>query len=138
MASLELEITTPEKKAFKGTVDEIIAPGADGLLGIRPGHAPLLATIMPGILSFEVAGEAHLYALGGGFIEIAENHVRVLADTADRDRDIDLERARAALADATEPLQKLVAGTSEYVHQRSRQERARLRVELASRLSSAC
>ena len=138
MASLELEITTPEKKAFKGEVSEIIAPGADGLLGIRPGHAPLLATITPGVLSFEVAGETHHYALGGGFIEIAENHVRVLADTADRDRDIDLERARAALADATEQLSKLVAGTSEYVHQRSRQERARLRIELASRLSSAC
>ena len=103
MASLELEITTPEKKAFKGEVSEIIAPGADGLLGIRPGHAPLLATITPGVLSFEVAGETHRYALGGGFIEIAENHVRVLADTADRDRDIDLERARAALPAAPAP-----------------------------------
>lgn len=135
MASLELEITTPEKRAFKGMADEIVAPGADGLFGIRPGHAPLLASILPGILSFEAEGETHRFALGGGFIEVAEDHVRILADTADRDRDIDLARARAALDDATLQLDRLPFGSSEYLHQRARQERARLRIELACQIA---
>lgn len=136
MDSLELEITTPEKRAFKGQVKEIVAPGADGLFGIRPGHAPLLASILPGVLSFEAEGKTHRFALGGGFIEVADDHVRVLADTADRDRDIDLARARTALADATAQLGALPFGSSEYLHQRARQARARLRIELASELSA--
>ncbi|MDR0965410.1 MAG: F0F1 ATP synthase subunit epsilon [Myxococcales bacterium] len=137
MASLDLDITTPESQVFKGTIDELIAPGAGGLFGVRPSHAPLLASLKPGILSFTQAGASHHFALGGGFIEIADDHVRVLADTADRGEDIDLERARAALADATAKLDELVPGTSEYLYQQARQVRAQQRIQLATMLASS-
>ena len=130
--SLELEITTPEKLSFRGTVDELIAPGTQGLLGIRPGHAPLLCAMRPGILTATVRGMRSRFVLGGGFLEVTDDHVRILADSSDREGEIDLDRARAALEDATRALKSLTPGTSEYKYQALRQKRAQLRIEVAT------
>lgn len=132
MANIQLEITTPEKLSFKGEVDELVAPGDFGLMGVKPGHAPLLCTMRPGILTAYVQGKPTLFVLGGGFMEISDNHVRILADTADCEEDIDLERAKVALEDATEALKHLTVGTSEYKYQKLRRKRAELRIRVAT------
>lgn len=132
MASIQLEITTPEKQSFKGEVDELVAPGDMGLMGVKPGHTPLLCAMRPGILTAYVQGKPSRFVLGGGFMEISDNHVRILADTADHEDAIDLERAQAALADATAALKGLTAGTSEHRYQWLRQKRASLRIQVAS------
>ncbi len=132
MDSIELEITTPEKLSFKGMVSELILPGAAGSLGIRPGHAPLLCAMRAGILTaITDDGKSSRFVLGGGFFEVSGDHVRILADTSDKEDEIDLERAKAAFQDADEKLRHLTFGTSEHLHQWRRRARAQLRIELA-------
>ena len=77
-------------------------PGKDGYLGILPGHAPLVGQLGAGFLSYAAAGRRRYLAVSGGFIEVLPDHVRVLADVAERAEDIDVERARLALTRAQE------------------------------------
>ena len=93
---LDLEVVTPERELVREHVDEVEVPGKDGFLGVLPGHAPLLGELGSGELSYKAGGRPHYLAVHGGFLEIREDHVRVLADAAERPEDIDVERARRA------------------------------------------
>jgi F-type H+-transporting ATPase subunit epsilon len=101
---LELEIVTPERQLVRQPVSEVQVPGKDGALGILPGHAALLGQLGAGALSYTAAGQSHYLAIYGGFVEVLEDHVRVLADSAEKAEDIDLGRAKADLEKATEKL----------------------------------
>jgi F-type H+-transporting ATPase subunit epsilon len=79
-------------------------PGKDGYLGILPGHAALLGQLGANALSYTAAGQSHYLAVDGGFVEVLDDHVRVLADSAEKAEDIDLARAKADLQKATEQL----------------------------------
>lgn len=94
--SFSLDIITPGKKAFSGDVSYIKAPGVNGYLGVLPRHAPLLAALKIGELEVLAGDNREYYAISGGFMEVLENQVRVLAETAEPAREIDLERAEAA------------------------------------------
>jgi F-type H+-transporting ATPase subunit epsilon len=101
---LELEIVTPERQLVRQQVSDVQLPGKDGYLGILPGHAALLGQLGAGALSYTASGQSHYLAVDGGFVEILEDHVRVLADSAEKAEDIDLARAKAELDKATEQL----------------------------------
>jgi F-type H+-transporting ATPase subunit epsilon len=101
---LELEVATPERELVRQHVTEVQVPGIDGYLGILPGHAALLGRLGAGALSYRVGGQSHWLAIDGGFLEVLEGQVRVLADTAQKAEEIDLARARAELQKATEAL----------------------------------
>jgi F-type H+-transporting ATPase subunit epsilon len=101
---LQLEIATPERQLVRAEASEVQLPGKDGYLGILPGHAALLGQLGAGALSYTAAGGAHYLAVDGGFVEILEDHVRVLADSAEKAEDIDLNGARAQLQAAQEQL----------------------------------
>jgi F-type H+-transporting ATPase subunit epsilon len=94
---LELEIATPERQLVREQVTEVQIPGKEGYMGILPGHAPLLSLLGIGSLSYVVGGQKRYLAIHGGFLEVLEDHVRVLADLAERAEEIDIERARNAL-----------------------------------------
>jgi F-type H+-transporting ATPase subunit epsilon len=94
--ALNLQIVTPERMLFDGDVDFVSAPGAEGVLGILPRHAPLLSGLKAGELRYRKGGDETALALGGGFIEIRDNKVIVLADSAERSDDIDISRAEEA------------------------------------------
>src|SRR5512142_675239 len=96
MPSLRLEVVTAEREVFSGEVDSVIAPGFEGELGILPRHAPLVAMLQAGELRFRRADEETNLAIGGGFLEVANNRVIVLADSAERADEIDLARAQEA------------------------------------------
>ncbi len=96
MPSLRLEVVTAEREVFSGEVDSIQAPGAEGELGILPRHAPLVAMLQAGELRYRRADEETNLAIGGGFLEVANNRVIVLADSAERADEIDLARAQEA------------------------------------------
>jgi F-type H+-transporting ATPase subunit epsilon len=102
MATINLEIITAERKIFSDTVSVVVAPGADGELGILPDHAPLLTTLQPGELKIIKEGEESFIAISGGFIEVLGDKVIVLADTAERSEEIDVGRAEKALQRANE------------------------------------
>ena len=96
MPSLMLEVVTAEREVFSGEVDSVIAPGLGGELGILPRHAPLVAMLQAGELRFRRSDEETNLAIGGGFLEVANNRVIVLADSAERAEEIDLARAQEA------------------------------------------
>lgn len=101
---LNLQIVTAEKVVYDDQVDTVVAPGELGELGILPQHAPLLSTLKPGELRYRRAGSEDSLAIGGGFVEVLNNRVIVLADSAERADDIDISRAEEARQRAEEAL----------------------------------
>jgi F-type H+-transporting ATPase subunit epsilon len=93
---LSLEITTPTRLVVAETVDEVVAPGIEGYFGVLPGHAPFLTTLGIGIVTYRTAREEHQLAIAGGFAEVRNDKVIILADTAERPDEIDRARAERA------------------------------------------
>ena len=92
---------------MKETVSEVTMPGADGYLGVLPGHAPLITELGVGELTYRTTGgQAALLAVIRGFAEVLPDRVAVLAETAELAQDIDLQRAHAALKRAQERIAK--------------------------------
>src|ERR1044072_1827858 len=95
--TLDLEVATPERELVREQVSEVELPGKDGYLGVLPGHAPLLGLLGTGTLTYVKGGAKRYIAVHSGFLEIVEDHVRVLANLAEPKEEIDVQRARAAL-----------------------------------------
>ena len=105
MPNLKVDIVTAERVVFSEEgVDRLIVPGIEGELGVLPLHAPLLTTIKPGVLRVVKGEEETTMAITGGFIEVRENRVTILADAAERGEDIDAARAEEARRRAEERL----------------------------------
>lgn len=103
MAKIRLEVITAERVVFQDDVDMVVAPGSLGQLGILPHHAPLITALSYGELIVRRAGqEDEFIAIGGGFMEVGPDHVTILADSAERAEEIDVERAQAAQRRAEE------------------------------------
>lgn len=101
--SIQLVVVTPERQILKETASELTLPGADGYLGVLPGHAPLITELGIGELTYKTkGGESGLLAVIRGFAEVLPDHVSVLAETAEFAEDIDLSRAQEALKRAQE------------------------------------
>jgi F-type H+-transporting ATPase subunit epsilon len=98
--TLQLQIATPERQLVDQAVERVEVAGKDGYLGILPEHAPLLSALGAGVLSYTAQGQEYLLAIDGGFLEVLENHVRVLAEHAEFGREINLEQARKVLDEA--------------------------------------
>jgi F-type H+-transporting ATPase subunit epsilon len=97
MAKISFELVTPERIVFSDDeVDMVIAPGADGQLGILPNHAPLLAALGIGELLIRKGAEEESFAVHGGFVEVLANKVIIMAPVAERAIEIDLARAEEA------------------------------------------
>lgn len=104
--SIELIIVTPEKQLLRESVVEVVLPGAEGELGILPGHAPLMSELGIGELTYRGAsGNASgVLAVIRGFVEVLGDRVTILAETGERAAEIDLARAEAAKARAEKRL----------------------------------
>ena len=97
---LILSIVTPGKQLVADEVDQVNAPGTEGDLGILYDHAPLLTNLRSGQLSYEKDGETVALVVSGGYLEVTDNRVTVLAETGEFLHEIDRERAERAHADA--------------------------------------
>ena len=97
---LILSIVTPEKQLVSDEVDQVNVPGTEGDLGILYDHAPLLTNLRSGQLSYENDGETVALVVSGGYLEVTDNRVTVLAETGEFLHEIDRERAERAHADA--------------------------------------
>ena len=106
MATIRLEIVTPEKMIFSDDVDVVLALGLEGQLGILPHHAPLMTILQPGDLVFRKAGKEEALTISGGFLEVRPDKVVVLADACERAEEIDVARAEAAKKRAGEALKE--------------------------------
>lgn len=108
MANLSVEIVTGERVVYqKDDVSMVVAPGVEGSLGILPSHAPLVTLLQEGELRVKSGAGEESLAIYGGFLEVVNNKVLILSDTAERAGEIDLERAEAARASAEEALRNV-------------------------------
>jgi F-type H+-transporting ATPase subunit epsilon len=130
---LSLEIVTPERRVLSVAVDEVRAPGVQGGFGVRLNHEPFMTALEPGRLTYVEGGREHHYAVGGGFLQVADNRVIVLADTAEAAGDIDVERARRAFAEAQDRLLKMTEQDEHYQQEAARVRRATARLSVAGR-----
>ncbi|GAV22211.1 F0F1 ATP synthase subunit epsilon [Carboxydothermus pertinax] len=103
---IKLEVVTPERVVANEYVDFVVAPGVEGEVGILPLHAPMITSLDIGILRYTVDGQTEKIAVSGGFLEVRNNKVVVLANAAERGEEIDVERAQKALERARERLTK--------------------------------
>ena len=104
MAGLQLEIVTPDRVVFNDSVDYVGAPGVGGEFGILPGHVALLSALSVGALYFKQGAVTSWVFISGGFAEVADDKITILAEAAEHARDIDVARAKAALTRAEERL----------------------------------
>jgi len=132
---LNLQMVTPYKKVLAEEVDEITAPGTVGEFGVLPGHTPLLTTLKIGELSYRKGTEVFHVAVNWGYVEVEDDKVSVLVETAEPADEIDLERAKAALGRAEEALRKLSADDKDFLAMQAALERALIRIQVAGRKS---
>jgi len=96
MAVISIDILTPDRRVLQAQADSVVVPAADGELGILADHTPLVAQLQPGEIRMRSGNDVQIFAVSGGFVEVQNNHVVVLAETAEMAHEIDAERARQA------------------------------------------
>ena len=130
---LRLEILTIERQLFDEQVSMVIAPGADGVVGILPHHQPMLTALQHGELVIRVDGEADRYlAIGGGVMQVLPDHVVVLADHAEHADEIDLALAEQAHERAVELMERGATGL-DLGHARDALRQSAVRLAVARR-----
>ena len=128
---LELDVVSPLRTMVSEKVDQVNVPGIDGDLGILFDHAPLLAALRPGPLSYQKGDGVVTMVVSGGYLEVAENRVIVLANTAEFLNEIDRERAEKAKAKAENLLSKADLTDLEFQKAQLKLFRATARLEQA-------
>lgn len=130
-----MEIVTGERVVYAGNdIDMVSAPGADGQLGILPRHAPLFSLLSAGELRVIKGGQEDVLTVFGGFLEVANNRVLILSDTAERVEEIDTARAEAARQRAEEAVrQAREGGAGSLAQAEAELRRARVRLAVANR-----
>ncbi len=94
--TMHVDVVTAERQLYSGEADTVLAPGSEGQLGILPRHAALLTTLKVGELLIKLGGAEEPFFVSGGFLEVSDNRVTVLAETAEHAEEIDQARAEAA------------------------------------------
>ena len=130
---LKLEIVTPEKKVFDAEVESVTIPTASGEVGLLANHAPIVSALRPGILSYSVKGTVEKMVVAGGFVEMNNNKVSVLTDSAETASEIDIESARAQREAAEKELAANSSSAIELTEvTREQLEAANARIQLAA------
>ncbi len=131
--NIKFEVVTPEKLVVNENAQIVVAPGALGEFGILSGHTPFLSTLKTGAIRYtDEKGKDHYVFVSGGFAEALPNKVTVLAESAERKRNIDKERAEAALKRAQERLAQAKREDSNIVRAEASLQRAIWRLKLIS------
>jgi len=131
--ALQLLVVTPERKVVQAEADEVELPGAEGYVGILPGHAPLITLLGTGVLTIRRGGSSTAYAVSAGFAEISGDRVSVLADSAEAAAEIDAAAAERDRAKAEEEMKTAGVDTLDPI--RVRFELAQARISVARRPS---
>jgi F-type H+-transporting ATPase subunit epsilon len=126
---LILSIVTPEKQLVSEEVDQVNVPGTEGDLGILHDHAPILTVLRSGQLSYEKGGETIVLVVSGGYLEVSDNRVTVLAETGEFLQEIDRERAERAKTEAEKRLGQTDISEEVYIETQKKLFRAIARLE---------
>jgi F-type H+-transporting ATPase subunit epsilon len=129
---LQLDVITPERRLLSEQVDAATVPGLGGELGILPGHTPLISQLKTGVLSYTRGGETRRLLVSGGFVEVNEDRVSVLADLAEFPEEVDAARARLERDEAERRLAAFTGPPEELDEARAQLDRADARLQLAA------
>jgi len=129
---IQLEVVTPERRVLAEPVDMVTVPGLGGELGILPGHTPLISQLQTGVLTYVQEGKSYPLLVSGGFVEVRDDHVSVLAEVAERPEEIDPARAKIS-RDKLEKQLNAWSGTEEdFEVVKAKLDRSMVRLQLAT------
>jgi F-type H+-transporting ATPase subunit epsilon len=131
---IHLDIVTPDRLVARDAVSAVTIPGKNGYLGILPGHAPLLTEIAPGLLTYTSDSTQHALYVNWGFAEVLADRVIVLAQSAERAEEIDVERAEKAKTRAEERLKRFTDPQVDMERAQEALRRAIARLETAHKV----
>ncbi|MBU0516097.1 MAG: F0F1 ATP synthase subunit epsilon [Proteobacteria bacterium] len=134
---IQLEVVTPERPVVSEAVDLVVATSTEGEFGVLPNHAPLLTTLTAGELRYRVGDKQESMAVLGGFAQVADNKVTILADAAEKAREIDLDRAQRARERAEKRLAAARLEEVDFIRAEVALKRALLRLKLARKASGS-
>ena len=129
---IQLEVVTPERRVLAESVDMVTVPGLGGELGILPGHTPLISQLQTGVLTYVLDGKSHPLHVSGGFVEVRDDHVSVLADVAERPEEIDAARAKLSRERLEKQLNQWSGTEEDFEVARAKLERSVVRLQIAS------
>jgi F-type H+-transporting ATPase subunit epsilon len=129
---LHLILVAHDRQLLDVECDEVQVPGSEGAIGILPGHTPLIATLKVGEVMYRQGKIEHFLALSEGFVEVADDVVTVLTDSAELPEEIDVEAARREAREAEEEL--MAATDADWVKAQTRLEKAAARINVAERV----
>jgi len=112
--AIHLDILTPEKVVFSDSIEMVTAPGGLGEFGVLPGHAALITTLETGEVAIKKDNREYWLAISGGFAEVGNDKVTILAEAAELAQEIDIKRAEAAKIQAEEKLKSLSSDDSQF------------------------
>lgn len=131
--TLYVEIVSPDGSVFRGEATSLAAPGTQGSFQVLHNHAPMIAAIEIGLISLTLPdGKDLVFATSGGFVEVVDNHITVLAETAEPGSAIDVERAKESEARAAEALKNASSEEREAAALKLQRARNRLRISMGS------
>ncbi|HEX7956500.1 MAG TPA: F0F1 ATP synthase subunit epsilon [Pyrinomonadaceae bacterium] len=130
--ALQLDVITPERRLLSEQADAVTVPGLGGELGILPGHTPLISQLQTGVLSYTQGGATRRLLVSGGFVEVNDDRVSVLADLAEFPEEVDAARARTEREEAERLLSGFTGTPEEMADVRARLDRASTRLQLTS------
>ena len=99
MSNLSLQVVSPDKDYFLGTIDMVVIPGEDGDFSVLPEHAPVITYLRPGILTIVEEHKEHTYFVGSGFIKVENNNCQVLVDYIKNSSDFDITASKKQLSE---------------------------------------
>jgi len=129
---IDLTVVTPERAIVHEQVDELQIPGAAGYFGVLPGHAPLFSELKIGEVAYRQADRWFFLSVAWGFVEVQSDHVRILAETAERAQEIDVDRATRAKQRAEQRIAKGGADI-DYARALVALERALIRIQVSTK-----
>ncbi len=133
MAKLKVELVTPERRIASVEADEAIVPGGRGLFGVRQGHTPFLSLMEPGVLTLREGASEQMFFVSGGFVEVSNDKIHVLADQAEPVESIDVEGAKQRLLSAQERLKGMSAEDAQFHIENATVRRETARMAAAGR-----
>lgn len=129
---MTLEVVTPEHHVCTLETEAVVVPAFEGYLGVLPDHAPLITRLNIGVVTYKTGGKEKKIAITGGFMEVMDNKLVILADAAEMEDDIDVERAYAARERAERRLREK-AENLDYVRAQAALQRATTRLKAAGK-----
>src|SRR5947209_170459 len=130
--ALQLDVITPERRLLSEQADSVTVPGRGGELGILPGHTPLISELQTGVLSYAQGATTRRLLVSGGFVEVNDDRVSVLADMAEFPQEVDAARARAERDEAEKRLGAFTGAPEELAEVQAQFDRASARLQLAA------